>query len=57
VVELEFGGNLKQSTKVRFYNKLDALEKVAKHLGFYEKDNKQQDQEKTVIILPDNGRD
>jgi len=57
VTEIYSGGNLKRANRIKFYNKLDALEKLAKHLGFYEKDNKQQDQERTVIILPDNGRD
>lgn len=57
MVEVNLGDHVKRSTKVKFYSKLDALEKLAKHLGFYEKDNRQQEQEKTVIILPDNGRD
>lgn len=54
---IDSGGIIKRSSKIRFYNKLDALEKLAKHLGFYEKDHRQRDQEKTVIIIPDNGRD
>lgn len=31
----------KSGLKIKFYSKLDAIEKLAKHLGFYEKDNKQ----------------
>lgn len=33
--------NIAEVVKVKTYNKLDALEKIAKHLGLYEKDNKQ----------------
>lgn len=57
VLEVFQGGNLKRSTKLRFHNKLDAIEKMAKHLGFYEKDAPTNSPNKTVIILPDNGRD
>lgn len=46
----------KRTLKVKFYNKLDALEKLAKHIGFYEKDSSNNQQEKAVIIIPDNGR-
>lgn len=28
----------KSGTKIKFYSKLDAIEKLARHLGFYEKD-------------------
>lgn len=33
--------NVAEIVNVKTYNKLDALEKIAKHLGLYEKDNKQ----------------
>ncbi len=35
------GENEKATTKVKFYSRLEAIEKLAKHLGFYEKDNRQ----------------
>jgi phage terminase small subunit len=35
--------------KVRFIPKLDAIEKLMKHLGGYEKDNQQKKQEPTII--------
>jgi len=35
--------------EIRLYNKLDGLEKLAKHLGIYEKDN---DQRKPDLVLP-----
>ena len=57
VVENHFGESLQRKTKVKLYSKLEAIEKLAKHLGFYEKDNEQQEAPSTVIILPDNGRD
>ncbi|MCZ4693386.1 terminase small subunit [Ancylomarina euxinus] len=34
VSEVYQGSTLKRSNKIKFYNKLDALEKLAKHLGF-----------------------
>lgn len=40
VDEIGFGENVIGTTKkVRLYNKLDAVEKLMKHLGGYEKDN------------------
>lgn len=38
--------------EVRLYNKLDGLEKLAKHLGLYEKDNRQKstDADKTMKV-------
>jgi len=44
------------TTKYKLYAKLDAIEKLAKHLGFYEKDNRQKENQQTVIVLPGNGR-
>jgi phage terminase small subunit len=41
---------------IKFSSKLDAIEKLMKHLGGYEKDNKQKTPEGTVIILPSNNR-
>jgi hypothetical protein len=37
---------------------LDPLEKLGKHLGLYEKDNKQKEPEgpSMVVYMPDNGR-
>ena len=34
-------GTEKRTTKVKFYSRLEAIEKLAKHLGFYERDNEQ----------------
>lgn len=34
-------GDLKTVTKYKLYSKLEAIEKLARHLGFYEEDNKQ----------------
>lgn len=43
--------------KVKLINKLDAIEKLMKHLGAYEKDNNQRTPSEVVIFqLPDNGR-
>ena len=43
----------KSGIKIKFYSKLDAIEKLAKHLGFYEKDNSQSKAEMTVNITVD----
>jgi len=43
--------------KVNLMNKLDAIEKLMKHLGGYEKDNKQKAAEVTMYQLPSNNRD
>jgi phage terminase small subunit len=46
-----------QIKKIRLYNKLDAIEKLMKHLGAYEKDNNQKTPSEVIIFqLPDNGR-
>jgi len=39
-------GPLKSTTKYKLYSKLEAIEKLAKHLGFYERDNVQ----KSIIL-------
>ena len=49
-------GAKRVTTKYKLYSKLDAIEKLAKHLGFYEKDNRQKENQQTVIVLPGNGR-
>ena len=43
-------------TNVKVYSKLDAIDKLAKHLGFYLRDNEQKKPEGSVIILPSNNR-
>jgi len=39
-----------KTKEIRLYNKLDALEKLAKHLGMYQKDN---EQSKPELIMPE----
>lgn len=42
VTEMKVGPNVtKTNTTLKLYSKLDAIEKIAKHLGFYERDNEQ----------------
>ncbi len=41
------------ATKIKVYSKLEAIEKLAKHLGFYEKDNKQSKAEMSINITVD----
>ena len=44
--------------KVKLWDKLKALDSLAKHFGLYEKDNKQKEAAAvTIFQLPDNGRD
>jgi len=43
----------KSGLKIKFYSKLDAIEKLAKHLGFYEKDNEQSKTEMSINITVD----
>ena len=43
----------KSGLKIKFYSKLDAIEKLAKHLGFYEKDNNQSKAEMSINITVD----
>jgi len=43
----------KSGLKIKFYSKLDAIEKLAKHLGFYEKDNEQSKSEMSINITVD----
>ena len=57
IEENHFGEGVQRKAKVKFHSKLDAIEKLAKHLGFYEKDNRSKEEHKAVIILPHNGRD
>lgn len=42
--------------EVKIINKLDAFEKLMKHLGGYELDNNQNSNKVMIIQLPDNGR-
>lgn len=45
------------SKKLKTYNKLNAIEKLMRYLGGYEKDNNQKDLNNIVIFqIPDNGR-
>lgn len=57
-VHTKKGGKItKVDTEFILHDKLSALESLGRHLGIYEKDNKQKDVTQTVIYLPDNGRD
>ena len=43
--------------EITFHDKIGALEMLAKHFGFFEKDNKQKEVVNAVAVyLPDNGR-
>jgi len=52
------GEKLGTNRKIKLHDKLRALEALSKHLGLFEKDNKQKENQSTVTIfqLPDNGR-
>lgn len=45
-----------QVREVKILNKLDAFEKLMKHLGGYEMDNGQKGNKVMIIQVPDNGR-
>lgn len=44
-------GTVTVNTKFKLYNKVDALEKIGRHLGIFEKDNQQQ---KSDIVIKQN---
>lgn len=48
--------NIGEVKKVKLINKMDAIEKLMKHLGGYERDNKQKQSEVVIYQIPDNGR-
>ncbi len=48
----EFDGNVTTTTEIGFYDKVDALEKLGRHLGVFEKDNTQK-QPNTNIVIPE----
>lgn len=53
-----FDGPVGMMKTIKLTSKLEAIEKLMKHLGGYEKDNEQKKQEGgTVIILPSNNRE
>lgn len=55
--EIKIGGEcVGQVKKVKTIAKLDAVEKLMKHLGGYEKDNNQKTSAVTIFQLPDNDR-
>jgi phage terminase small subunit len=50
-------GSESTKQKIEIFDKLGAAEKVMKHLGGYDKDNQQKNQNNiTIFQLPDNGR-
>lgn len=52
------GERIGTNREVKMYDKLRALEAIGKHIGLFEKDNKQKAEAGSVTIfqLPDNGR-
>ena len=50
----EIGTRVK--TKLKLVPKISAMDMFMKHLGGYEKDNKQQRDNITIFEIPDNGR-
>lgn len=56
VTESEYGS--KEVVEFKLHDKLNALDKIGRHLGYFEKDNEQSKTAATVTIfqLPDNGR-
>ena len=51
VVERYSGKSIQiQTRKIKFHNKLEAIEKLARHIGFYEKDNEQKKIELPIPI-------
>lgn len=42
--------------EVKVFDKIRALEHLGKHLGLFEKDNRQKESTVTIFQLPDNGR-
>lgn len=50
---------VKGALQIKLHSKMDALEKLMRHLGGYEKDNLQKEavQQVQIFKLPDNGRD
>lgn len=52
----EMSGSI--TTELKFHSKVAALEMIGRHLGMFEKDNKQKQTEfPALMILPTNGRD
>lgn len=45
-----------QSIKVEIYDRQEAMEKIARHIGWYKEDNEQKAPEGVQFYLPDNGR-
>lgn len=56
IKKIRYNDKTKQ-TEVEFYDKLSALDMLAKHVGFYERDNEQKKQEVIQFYLPVNNRD
>lgn len=55
VTENEYGS--KEVVEFKLNDKLAALDKIGRHLGYFEKDNSQKAESKvTIFELPDNGR-
>lgn len=50
IVETEWDGGSKVSTTFKLYDKVSALEKLGRHLGIFEKDNRQQSNTITVTV-------
>lgn len=48
-------GTVTVNTKFKLYNKVDALEKIGKHLGIFEADNRQKTPEVIHVTFEDDG--
>jgi phage terminase small subunit len=44
------------SVKLEFWDKVAALDMLAKHFGFFEEDNKQKQADGPLVYIPENGR-
>jgi len=53
----EFDGGSKSTVEFKLHDKLNALDKIGRHFGYFEKDNDQSKPQNTNIINLGNGKD